>query len=301
MTQKGLFILVCVCFALDDLDNLRIDGVVTDEHGKAIPGASIEARAIETGIVRRSSSGPTGFYRISALSPGEYQITVEAAGFRKAIVGNLKGASGVTLRCNVTLSLAPIESRIEVSSDVASTAIDTGRTFNGDTISRQIIDRLPLESRNPLEILYTLPGIAPPAYDTRFLDAGDDSDSFLDPPEEAGVVSLQGGTPYSNNFTIDGFDNNDDRAARERFLPAADAVEEVQVITSQFAAATACFRRTHQYPSRAEQTRRVGTRFLLSRLGTELNSFFRMPIRSVDFGFRSKKNSEHRDRRIAGN
>ena len=55
-------------------------------------------------------------------------------------------------------------------------------------------------------------------------------------PEEAGTFALSGGAAYSNNITIDGLDNNDDRAARERFQPSLEAVEEVQVITNQFSA-----------------------------------------------------------------
>ena len=47
---------------------------------------------------------------------------------------------------------------------------------------------------------------------------------------------MSGGPAYSNNITIDGLDNNDDRAARERFTPSLEAVEEVQVIRNQFAA-----------------------------------------------------------------
>nr|MBA3442382.1 TonB-dependent receptor [Pyrinomonadaceae bacterium] len=55
-------------------------------------------------------------------------------------------------------------------------------------------------------------------------------------PEEAGAFTLSGGAAYSNNLTIDGLDNNDDRAARERFQPTLEAVEEVQVIRNQFSA-----------------------------------------------------------------
>jgi outer membrane receptor protein involved in Fe transport len=55
-------------------------------------------------------------------------------------------------------------------------------------------------------------------------------------PEEAGTFALAGGAAYSNNITIDGLDNNDDRAARERFQPSVEAIEEVQVITNQFSA-----------------------------------------------------------------
>ena len=47
---------------------------------------------------------------------------------------------------------------------------------------------------------------------------------------------MNGGTAFSNNLTIEGLDNNDDRSARERFVPTLDAVEEVQVVTNQFSA-----------------------------------------------------------------
>ena len=97
------------------------------------------------------------------------------------------------------------------------------------------MDSLPIESRNPLDLIFTLPGVAPPPFSTSLL-AGDDSDGFMRSPEEAGVFSLNGATPFSNNLTIEGLDNNDDRAASERFVPSSDSVEEVQVITNQFSA-----------------------------------------------------------------
>ena len=55
-------------------------------------------------------------------------------------------------------------------------------------------------------------------------------------PEEAGTFALRVAPAYSNNITIDGLDNNDDRAARERFQPSLEAVAEVQIITNQFSA-----------------------------------------------------------------
>lgn len=236
MPQKGLLILVFVCLALDDLDNVRIEGTVRDELGRAIPGASIEVRSVATGLARSALTSDQGFYRISALPPFEYELKVEAEGFRTATIGKLKGTSGSTLRCNIVLELAPLVAGISISASAESSLLDGSRTFNGSTISKNEVKSLPLETRNPFELLFILAGVAPPAYDTRVLADGDLSDNFLEPPEEAGIISLQGGTPYSNNFTIDGLDNNDDRGARERFIPSMDSVEEVQVITNQFAA-----------------------------------------------------------------
>ncbi|MCV4755101.1 Plug domain-containing protein, partial [Escherichia coli] len=55
-------------------------------------------------------------------------------------------------------------------------------------------------------------------------------------PLEQGNFTISGGASYSNNITIDGFDNNDDRSARDRFQPSLEAVSEVQVIRNQFSA-----------------------------------------------------------------
>jgi hypothetical protein len=59
-------------------------------------------------------------------------------------------------------------------------------------------------------------------------DLAEDRTTSRSTPEEAGNFSLSGGPAYSNNITIDGLDNNDDRAARERFNPSPEAIEEVQ-------------------------------------------------------------------------
>src|SRR4029453_9447184 len=81
----------------------------------------------------------------------------------------------------------------------------------------------------------TLPGIAEAPLSTTDL-AEDRNTNAANTPEEAGNFSLSGAPAYSNNLTIDGLDNNDDRAASERFQPSIEAIEEVQVITNQFSA-----------------------------------------------------------------
>src|SRR6185369_701145 len=89
--------------------------------------------------------------------------------------------------------------------------------------------------RSVLDLIFTLPGVTEEPLSTR--DLAEDRDiSHANTPEEAGTFSLAGAPAYSNNLTIDGLDNNDDRAARERFQPSLEAVAEVQVITNQFSA-----------------------------------------------------------------
>src|SRR5205814_1886832 len=93
---------------------------------------------------------------------------------------------------------------------------------------------LPVVSGSPLDLIFTLGGVSEEPLSTR--DLAEDRTSSRSTPEEAGSFSLSGGTAYSNNITIDGLDNNDDRAARERFTPSIEAIDEVQIIRNQFAA-----------------------------------------------------------------
>ena len=114
-------------------------------------------------------------------------------------------------------------------------AVDTTRTVVGGTVTTQEIESLPVATRSVLDLIFTLPGVSEEALSTRDL-AEDRNTNPANTPEESGTFSLSGGPAYSNNITIDGLDNNDDRAARERFQPSIEAVEEVQIITNQFSA-----------------------------------------------------------------
>ena len=98
-------------------------------------------------------------------------------------------------------------------------AVDTTRTVVGGTVTTHEVESLPVNTRSPLDLIFTLPGVSEEALSTRDL-AEDRNTSAANTPEEAGTFSLSGGPAYSNNITIDGLDNNDDRAARERFQPS---------------------------------------------------------------------------------
>src|SRR4029078_2933286 len=106
---------------------------------------------------------------------------------------------------------------------------DTTRTIVGSTITQREIEELPNNSRNPLDLVLTLGGTSEEAISTRDL-ADDRNSNPRSTPLEQGNFSISGGAAYSNNITIDGFDNNDDRSARDRFQPSLEAVQEVQVI-----------------------------------------------------------------------
>src|SRR5688572_6075549 len=212
-----------------DLDTVTIFGRVMDQNGAVVRGAEIQAKT------RTTTTDDQGRYRLIQLEPGIYSIRVSSAGFATQEVTNIITVSGQSLQFDVTLIPASVVAEAVVIAAAESPIVDTKRTVVGATLTARETQLLPIASRSVLDLIFTLPGVTEEPLSTRDL-AEDRNSSHASTPEEAGVFALAGAPAYSNNLTIDGLDNNDDRAARERFQPSLEAVAEVQVITNQFSA-----------------------------------------------------------------
>ncbi|MBD0373441.1 MAG: TonB-dependent receptor [Pyrinomonadaceae bacterium] len=218
-----------------DLDDVTITGQITDENGAIIPGATVTAVLQSTNEERTVQANDEGRYRIIELDPGTYTIRAANAGFATEEKRDLVTVAGQNVQLNFTMKPAAVTAEQVVVSEADAPAVDTTRTVVGGTVMTEEIESLPNNSRSPLDLIFTLGGVSEEPLSTRDL-AEDRGTNARNTPEEAGVFALSGGPAYSNNITIDGLDNNDDRAARERFQPSLEAVEEVQVITNQFSA-----------------------------------------------------------------
>ncbi|MEO6724438.1 MAG: carboxypeptidase-like regulatory domain-containing protein, partial [Blastocatellia bacterium] len=235
MTPFAIALCTALCFTVpgvhfnfaDDLDHVSFEGGVNDATGNAIAGAHVFVRHAASNNERTMLTNQEGRYRFGSLVPGDYEFRVEAENFQTVKVGKINAIAGANIRRDFRLVPAALTEQTTINAEASQPLIDTSRTVVGGTITRQEIDALPTETRNPLDLVYTLAGTSSPVLTEKDLAEGDRKDSFRRTPEEAGIFSLTGGTPFSNNLTIEGLDNNDDRAARERFLPSTHAVEEV--------------------------------------------------------------------------
>lgn len=218
-----------------DLDSVNIGGRVMDQNGAAIPGAAVTAILLRTGAGRTAMTDAEGRYLLLQLEPGIYILRASAAGFARQEKPNLATISGQNVQLEITLSPQSVIVDPVTVTAADPLSLDTTRTVVGGTVTAHEIESLPVATRSPLDLIFTLGGVSEEPLSTR--DLAEDRDrNPANTPEEAGTFALSGGPAYSNNLTIDGLDNNDDRSARERFQPSIDAVEEVQVITNQFAA-----------------------------------------------------------------
>jgi hypothetical protein len=224
----------CATYA-QDLDDVTITGRVADPNGAVIPGATVTAVLIKTGVERTVKADDDGRYRIIELEPGEYIVRVSSEGFATEEKTNLVTIAGQNVQLDFALRPADVTAEQVIVNEAETSAVDTTRTVVGGTLTTEELESLPNSSRSPLDLIFTLGGVTEEPLSTRDL-AEDRNTNPNSTPEEAGTFALSGGPAYSNNITIDGLDNNDDRAARERFQPSLEAVEEVQIITNQFSA-----------------------------------------------------------------
>ncbi len=226
--------------AAQDLDDVTLTGRVIDPNGLAIVGAAVTAMQVETGLERTLATDGDGRYRFIEMKPGTYKIRSWATGFGPQEKINLQTISGQTLNLDFRLLPADISATTDVTvTEEDAPAVDTTRTVVGGTISEREIEELPNNTRNPLDLVLTLGGVTEEPLSTRDLASDRGVRGLSSPgttPEEAGTFGLSGGAAYSNNITVDGLDNNDDRSASFRFQPSLDSVAEVQVITNQFSA-----------------------------------------------------------------
>jgi len=241
LALSTLFLLLCAAaLAAQDLDDVTISGKVIDSAGLAVAGAKIVAAETETGLVRTTTSDDKGSFRFVKLKPGTYKIKIENRGFATQEQADLHLVSGQVVLLDFKLSPAGVKAEQTINlTDENTPAVDTTKTVVGGTITERQIEETPNDSRSPLDLVLTLGGTAEEQLSTRDLAEDRGRRGLTAPgttPEEAGIFGLSGGAAYSNNITIDGLDNNDDRSASFRFEPSIDAISEVQVITNQFSA-----------------------------------------------------------------
>ncbi len=235
-------LLACAIIALvsafsinaQDLDNASIAGRVTDQHGLPVPGAEVRALQSEIDLEHTLIADADGRFRFVALRPGSYIVEASFAGFGQFRRTGIVLISAQQLMLEIKLSPQGVSENVMVEESVLAD-LDVNRTVVGSTIEQNEIEELPNVDRNALDLIHTVGGVSEEALSTS--DLAEDSDSNpRATPFEQGNFSVSGGASYSNNITIDGMDNNDDRSARDRFQPSIEAVAEVQIIRNQFSA-----------------------------------------------------------------
>lgn len=199
-----------------------ITGTVTDTTGAVVVGAAVAVERVEGGDKHTVTTGENGDYRVEALTPGSYNIKVTAPNFSGSELNNVMVSASVITPGNVRLEVGKASDVITVEASGERIKTESGE-LSAVIPSVQIKD-LPILTGNPYELAKTLPGVSEP--DER-------GGGFANGAE----FSVDGLRPRSNNFLIDGFDNNDYGIAGQALQPTnQEAVAEVTILKNGYSA-----------------------------------------------------------------
>ena len=192
-------------------------GTVSDAGGEPLADAPLTVTNDETGQARTERSRADGAFTFTHLPPGRYRLTVEAAGFRTFEASNLALNADQVRRIDVRLEIGPVQARVEVVADLRTLNTDT--PAKAEVVPNALIQALPLNGRNYLDLALLVPGV--------YRRVGDDQNDG---------VATNGTRWDATGFALDGVLNRSDRNGNSGVALAADAVREFDAQTSTYAA-----------------------------------------------------------------
>ncbi len=233
MTRRITFLLVflvAACgFAVAQSNYALVRGSVLDPHHRPIPAAHIRITATATGVAREVVSNASGLYEIAGLQPEEYQLAVEATGF-KAATQTMELEVGQQATIDMQLSLAGDSQTVTVKSS-AGELLKTEDASVGEVVDQRSVDSLPLNGRMLIDLVLTVPG----AHVSHGASTGDMNPLYWRPGQRS-AVSIGGSRPNANYFLLDGATNTDPTFSTQNLSASPDAVQEFQVQTGSYAA-----------------------------------------------------------------
>ena len=163
-------VLVCTLFCASMLQSQTgtsaISGIVSDQQGKGVPSAKVTITNIATNATRSVESTNTGAYVFDLIAPGDYRLEVEAKGFSKTVIDNVRALIGKQTETNVQMSVGAISQVVEVRASLQDSVINTQDASLGNVFDSTQISQLPLEGRNVSDLLSLQPGTTQEGYVT---------------------------------------------------------------------------------------------------------------------------------------
>ncbi len=204
--------------------NGSIKGTVVDQAGAVVPGAIVTAKSQDTGAERSVTANDEGSFSISKLALGKYTLTIEKQGFKKKVVTDLAVVLGESSLGNLSVEAGNVSETVTVTASTEEIVNRDQAQISASFESRKIQDLPSNAAGGGLDTLALLiPGVAQ--------NSGGGTNT------NGTGLSVNGNRGRSNNFQIDGSDNNDlSVGGPNLFVDNQDQVQEYQVITNNFSA-----------------------------------------------------------------
>jgi Carboxypeptidase regulatory-like domain len=188
-----LLLLTSLVFAQSFRGSIR--GHVVDPAGSMLPAAKVSAKNNATGQIRETTTGADGAYVLAELPAGEYTVTASTTGL-SPVAQNVIVSVG--LDTNADFPLTKFERQAtELIVIAQAPVIDETRDTLGEVVERQLVSDLPLNGRDFGKLVALVPGATVEPAGVAAVQDG------------FGQFTINGNRDRSNNYTLDGTDNND--------------------------------------------------------------------------------------------
>lgn len=226
-----LYVLLSACMflvvsAAHGQYNSGIRGVVTDTSGALVPGAHVVAKANATGLTTQVTTGDSGTFDFQRLAPGEYTLTVQAAGFEQYLTHPTL-LTEQTLNLPVTLGVSAATQTVTVST--VAPLLDAADSRLQTTLPQNQIDALPVQGRSVIGLANLAPGVT----GTGLATTSGVPDNFN--VEITNQANANGRGFDGNLYIIDGLDiTSSVRPGVVNTAPNSDSVQEVALQTNTY-------------------------------------------------------------------
>ena len=221
-------VLLCVSGSLIAQTNRGgISGTVFDPQGAVVPGASVTITNVGTSQKFAVTTSAAGNYTVSNLDPVTYRVEVQASGFKKAVVENVKVDTATTVTRNVNLEAGSVETIVSV--EARAPIINTESGAQSQNITARQMQDVPLFNRSVLDLALTAPNVNGVA-------GSEDADVTSGQPVPGFNLNVNGGRAGSTTMLADGVNNTGVGIAREVVSFTPETVQEFSVQTSAYSA-----------------------------------------------------------------
>jgi uncharacterized membrane protein len=202
-----------------------ITGTVEDSAGAALNDATVTARDTERGTSSSTKTTSGGVFNFNSLPIGTYEVKAEAPGFNTQVLPPITLVLNQRARLEFKMNVGAVTNTVQVTSEAPQLQSDT--TQVSTLIDANTIVGIPLATRNYVELTLLAPGSVTP--DNSTFNNGDNT-------ANGGRPSIDGHREQSDNFILDGMDNNQTSENNLGFTPSPDAIQEFNLITSNASA-----------------------------------------------------------------
>jgi hypothetical protein len=191
-------------------------GTVTDSSAAIIPDVKVTVTNTATNQAFKTVTSSSGDYYAPSLSPGTYTVSAEVKGFQKSVTTGFVLAVDQKIRVDLALKPGAVTETVEVTAQAVE--LDTDSAALSQLVSQQQVEELPLNGRNFVQLLFLGAGAVTVGGEQGTMRQG-----------EGNAISINGGRPEGNNFTLDGLVNTDQAMETPAVILSQDAIQEFKV------------------------------------------------------------------------